>query len=244
MERNSASIYGASASPFLDLPWGRCTVNGNRLYLHVFDWPSGGELRLPGLRSSPRRAWLLDDPRRKLSVRSVGSDVLVGLSGKATDPMDTVLALELAAPPKVDPPVVSADTSSGYRLDYITAVTAGTTRKRFNRGGKFHISKWESPDDNASWHIRVDRAGPYRIGIRYAARPEWTGGRYVISIGSRSLSGTVEGSSGWYEYKDHDAGLVTLSEGGIIKVTLRPERPLGHDMLYLHSLSLVPAPVR
>jgi hypothetical protein len=51
MEANSESIYGTTASPLPEQPWGRTTVKGNRVYLHVFSWPADGKLRVPGLRN-------------------------------------------------------------------------------------------------------------------------------------------------------------------------------------------------
>ena len=52
MKTNSESIYGTTASPFENIPWGRCTKKdaGNgitQLYLHVFDWPEDGKLEVP-----------------------------------------------------------------------------------------------------------------------------------------------------------------------------------------------------
>ena len=35
MRKNGESVHGAKASPFPEFPWGRCTVKGNILYLHV-----------------------------------------------------------------------------------------------------------------------------------------------------------------------------------------------------------------
>ena len=45
MKINGEAIHGTTASPFSSLPFGRCTQKpipgGTRLYLHIFDWPSG-----------------------------------------------------------------------------------------------------------------------------------------------------------------------------------------------------------
>ena len=66
MKVNGDAIYGTTASPFKRLPWGRCTKrltpDGATLYLHVFDWPQGGQLLVPGLKSAVQRAYLLTDP--------------------------------------------------------------------------------------------------------------------------------------------------------------------------------------
>ena len=59
MKINGEAIYGTSASPFAQgLPWGRATHKGQTLYLHVFDWPTDGELVVP-LANVPLKAYLL-----------------------------------------------------------------------------------------------------------------------------------------------------------------------------------------
>src|SRR3954466_6708432 len=69
MKVNGESIYGTTASPFAGgppagpfagaLPWGRATVKGNRVYLHVFDWPADGRLQIGGFSGRATRAYLL-----------------------------------------------------------------------------------------------------------------------------------------------------------------------------------------
>jgi len=39
MELNARAIYGCTQSEFVPPPGCRFTQNGNRLYLHIFDWP-------------------------------------------------------------------------------------------------------------------------------------------------------------------------------------------------------------
>ncbi|MDQ8196481.1 alpha-L-fucosidase, partial [Coraliomargarita sp. SDUM461004] len=47
LAENGEAIYGASASPFdQGFSWGDITTKGNELYLHVFDLPAEGMLRL------------------------------------------------------------------------------------------------------------------------------------------------------------------------------------------------------
>ena len=84
MKTNGEAIHGTSASPFRSLPWGRCTQRatpeGATLYLHVFDWPSDGKLRVPGLFNQVRAAYLLADASgTKLPVVRQEDAVLVSL---------------------------------------------------------------------------------------------------------------------------------------------------------------------
>lgn len=96
---NGESIYGAGPSPFKSLAWGRATQKGNRLYLHVFDWPEG-ELRLPGLRNAVRKAYLLGAPGKKLQVEQHPDSIVVKLPGTAPDGIATVVVLDLDGPPR------------------------------------------------------------------------------------------------------------------------------------------------
>jgi alpha-L-fucosidase len=103
MDLNSDSIYGTQASPFANLPWGRCTqkVRGRKtlLYLHVFDWPKDGKpLWVPGLQSPIRRCRLLayKTPLMKLFQDEEGVHIFLPL--EPPDPIDTVLVLEVKSP--------------------------------------------------------------------------------------------------------------------------------------------------
>ena len=236
MAKNSESIYGTSANPFFDLPWGRATVKGNRLYLHVLEWPKDGRLRLRGLRTPIRKAFLLADPGRALAVDKTGS---ISLPPSAPDDIDTVVAVDLAAAPRVDPPVVTMK-DGALRLDYMKALTAGKTVKRYNRRGGFHISKWTGPGDTAAWYVRVPKAGVYNVRIRYAARPEWAGGAFTISVGGKPVTGTVEATGDWYEYRDFDLGEVEIGGAGRRTVTVKPSAELGHYLMYLEAVELAP----
>lgn len=121
MRVNGEAIHGTVAGPFERLDWGRCTVRRasdpaepgvTRLFLHVFNWPSGGELVVPGLYNTPRRAFLLSDPGLPLSVTGAGEagdNLRIRLPERCPDPIDTVVVLDVAGEPDVaTPPVIEA----------------------------------------------------------------------------------------------------------------------------------------
>jgi alpha-L-fucosidase len=115
MKRNGESIYGTAASPFASLPWGRCTQKpvegGTRLYLHVFDYPAGGELVVPGILSTPRNAYLLAGLTKNLLPVTRRDDALViALPGRALDTINTVVVLDIEGKPDVTtaPAIASA----------------------------------------------------------------------------------------------------------------------------------------
>jgi alpha-L-fucosidase len=95
MKVNGESIYGTTASPFAGgLPWGRATVKGNRLYLHVFDWPADGRLQVPGFTGSASRAYLLADRSRTLTLQPASGTLTIQIPGAAPDPIASVIVVE------------------------------------------------------------------------------------------------------------------------------------------------------
>ena len=95
MRVNGDAIYGTTASPFAEqLPWGRATVRGNRVFLHVFSWPSDGALQVPPLGGPLARAYLLSAPTQTLEMQPNASGTVVKVPATAPDPVATVLVLE------------------------------------------------------------------------------------------------------------------------------------------------------
>jgi len=104
MKVNGESIYGTRASPLGKVPWGRCTAKDKRLYLHVFDWPSDGILRVQGLTSGVKGAYCLADRARTELVvrRTVGGEevgIEIKVPRKGPDPVDSVIVVELEGEP-------------------------------------------------------------------------------------------------------------------------------------------------
>ena len=95
MKVNGAAIYGTTASPFAtQLAFGRATSKPGKIYLHVFDWPADGSLRIPALGTVVKKAYLLTNPRSplKFTLSSAGIDVAV--SRTAPDVIASVVVLE------------------------------------------------------------------------------------------------------------------------------------------------------
>ena len=239
VERNGESIYGTTASPFPGLPWGRCTVKGSSLYLHVFDWPHEGRLEISGLKNRALNAYLLADKDQELQVTQTGTMVCVSVpSARPVDEPDTVIVLEIAGAPEVDPPVVGQGGEGTMLLDYVHALTSGRAIKRFNRKGRFYISKWTDPEDTVTWHLDVTSPGTFEVSVTYSAREEWLGKEYVVSVGAERLTAQVEHTGDWYEYKTFEIGTVDLPEPGRYTLQICPASPSMEDVMYLRSVQL------
>jgi alpha-L-fucosidase len=93
---NGESIYGTKAGPVQGLEWCRTTTGTGRVFLHVFDWPQGGTIRLGGLPGAVSNAYLLQDREMALAVRQAGGEVVISGPANAPDPVASTIALELA----------------------------------------------------------------------------------------------------------------------------------------------------
>jgi alpha-L-fucosidase len=101
MQVNGAAIYGTSASPFsVPLPFGRATRKGKTVFLHVFDWPADGKLRLTAqavkeLGGTIAKAYRLAAPGTTLAVTSGADGLTIDAGAAAGAAAATVIALDV-----------------------------------------------------------------------------------------------------------------------------------------------------
>jgi alpha-L-fucosidase len=241
VRQNGESIYGATASPLPEYPWGRATVKGEKVYLHVFNGPADNVLRVSRLGlSRVKSAHLLLRPADELPLAYRHGVLLVSLPPRLPDADDTVVVLEMAGPLEVEPRLVTQGSDDNFRLDCLNGATAGKALKRFNRKGNFFISKWTAPDDTATWHLMVSQAGQYKIQISYAARTEWQGAKYSVTIGPHRLTAAVEPTGQDFDYRAFALGTITIPQAGPCTVRIQPAGQYDHDLMQFQSLLLNP----
>jgi alpha-L-fucosidase len=95
MKVNGEAIYGTTASPFAtQLTWGRATRKGNTIYLHVFDWPADGTLKVPSLDAQPASASLLGSDA-KLTIENTPDGFTIKLPTTPVNPIASVIRVQL-----------------------------------------------------------------------------------------------------------------------------------------------------
>lgn len=101
---NNESIYGTTASPFPYLSYGRCTRKGQKLYLHVFDYPSDGLLGVP-MTNKISSVYLLTDPKKRLlvTISKENKHSVIHLPKKVTDSINTVVVVAFEGEPAIIP---------------------------------------------------------------------------------------------------------------------------------------------
>lgn len=255
MKINSEAIYGTTASPFERSPWGRATqkvVNGQRkLYLHVFDWPTTGQVRITGLRSTPRSARILGSDFKVSSWKHEGDDLLIGVPATPVHKAATVIELTLDGPADVAPvPVAYLKQAPGGPITLLAnqAEIAGRSPHIEQRDGNTNLGFWTDPKGAAQWNVEVATPGEYVASFTLACTPESAGDPYVFAVkggaDTTTINGVVPSTDGWGKFTVVNAGRVTLPSAGKYTFELKPNADkLKNALMNLRQIELVPASV-
>ena len=154
LRTNGDAIYGTTAGPFAHLSWGVATRKADKLFLHVFDWPKDGQLRVP-LQTAAKSAWLLSAPNRKLTFTRDAERLTIAVPAAAPDAVDSVVVLEISGEPVV-PPLPSA----GARA---TASAAMPGHEAANALDGTAAKRWRAPADAKSAWLEIDLGRPVAI---------------------------------------------------------------------------------
>jgi alpha-L-fucosidase len=243
MKVNGEAIYGTTASPFARLPFfGRATAKGNKLYLHVFEWPAGGVLRVPNLNNLVHSAALVAAPGARLATRRDGDDVLVALPAEAPDPVASVVELTLDGVPVVGPYTNRADEKGVIALGVESCeieTKFGQRARLENILGHVFLTKWERSDDVPTWKMKVPQAGRYKVDLVYGSSRRGEGTGYTIAAGAHQLTGkVVRGPNNWV-FKRHAVGEMPLAAGEqTLQVKVKTQN--GVEAMTLEKVILTP----
>ena len=91
---NGEAVYGTTAGPVQGLDGCRSTQRPGRVYLHVWDWPAGGVIRIAGGLATVTRAYLLKDATQgPLAVAQEGAVLTIVGPAQPPDAVDSVVVL-------------------------------------------------------------------------------------------------------------------------------------------------------
>ena len=163
------TVYGAGASPWGHaLQWGDAVVQGNKLYLLVYQWPTDGTLEVPGLKTAIKKAKIAGG--KKLKYHSDGFCTVLDVPGLAPENMVSVIEIELAGEPEVDGTFAIMD---GYQTEIQSAFARveGCENGKLGwmpRFGEWNI-KWGlseiEPGAKAVWTVEIPHPGYYDIDV-------------------------------------------------------------------------------
>ncbi len=161
---NGEAVYGTMASPFTYLRWGRVTQKTNKLYLHVFEWPADGILKLP-IYNQISNARLLADKKTKIQIGREGIYATLQLPKNAPDTMATVISFTINGGVEVS--IAEPIPSLGK-----TVTASSQDSEKFPVGNVLDgdgKTIWKAaPDQKTGW-VMIDLGKPYNIGAMAAA---------------------------------------------------------------------------
>lgn len=189
MDKYSEAIYDTTASPFNLLPfYGRVTTKGDKLYVHVFEWPADREARLPKLANEVKRAYLLGKGQAALATERDGQDWVVKLPARPTDKAASVIVVELDGPPRVEPLTIGPDVKGIISLPALYGSLEGPHGQRIryeSRDGIVHAGNWIRPPDSIEWEFRVPKAGVYQVVLDYAVETGQGGSEVQVVLNGK-----------------------------------------------------------
>ncbi|MBL8238176.1 MAG: alpha-L-fucosidase [Bryobacterales bacterium] len=244
MNVNAEAIYETAASPFPRLPfYGRATVKGSTVFLHVFNWPKDGKLRVPGLNNIVYKAYLLLDRNTQLTTARDGDDVIVTVPAVAPDDTASVIALQLDGTPQVKP---SFDVPGQDGTLVLSAAAAeiesshGQRLKMENIFGHAYLTRWTRPEDVPVWTLNIPKSGRYSVSLRYAAARASKDLPFFIKSGDALLRGKTEVTGDAQVFKDFAVGILSL-KAGRQTLQMQSNAPPGAPAMNLEALLLTPA---
>lgn len=274
LEVNGEAIYGTTASPFPHLPFfGRTTVKGSTLYVHIFDWPSNRRIELPGLTTRILTARVLGDPTAPLAITQRKSTAVIHLSEKPPHPAASVVAVELQGPPNVEPFVIRPDADGEIRLPATFAEIRAQLgqRARFaSANEKVYVGNWTNANDTVCWRFEADKPGPYEVRLSYNAEPTSEGATFEAAVipdeaaraaatqpadspvaamfnaasASAKLQAGIEATSGSEQFEERPIGTIDLATGTNLLLIRPLNLPAGASLMNLQQATLSPVQPR
>jgi alpha-L-fucosidase len=155
MKVNGDAIYGTSANPFPYLTWGKATMKGQKVYLHVVTWPADGVLKVP-MRNKALKAYLMTNTGSDLSIAQDNDFINIKVPSAAPDTILPVIALEYEGTPDVLP-----IPSSGA---IFTASSSNTEKPLANLSDGDIKNQWQPVvGEKESW-VEINLGKPVAIG--------------------------------------------------------------------------------
>ncbi len=179
-------VYNAGPSPWGHaLPWGDVTMNDNKLYLSIYDWPRNGKLYLNGLENDIISLNLLEgEGRSEITYSREGNCIILDLPIKEAENFVSVIELAIEGEPNVNTQyTLDPELPTEITVHFADPVNCTPQKKRWmEKFGEWvlvhNFHKWKE-DSKAIWEVNVIEPGEYLVELSYAGS-----GRLVWSVES------------------------------------------------------------
>lgn len=261
MKMNSESIYGSQPNPFeVEFKWGNITQKPGKLYLGIFDWPSG-DFYLEGLENKVKKVYLLSDqnkssiPFQSFYNKELKHNIVkVELPATAPDEAVSVVILEMEGKAKVEREI--CQNVDGSIFLHGALAEAKMDGKPYDlkftaRGGG---ADWKDENVNLTWNFKVEKPGQYKIDLISTetgshGKPLWQGGHKVkIQTSGQDVEFVVKNDFSEYNPRTQywkkihtDGGKISFAKAGNYTLLLKLQKLSDGDLGFtFQSISLIP----
>jgi alpha-L-fucosidase len=212
--------------------WGAAVAAGNRLFLHVFEWPVDGIIRVTGLNNRATAAKVLATGGN-ISISQAGPTLHLAGPRQAPVPWDTVIEVTLDGPPVITAGLTGEINGGGWHLGPATATVEHATAEP---GDKFwlpaHLTGFDQPGAVASWRVAFPAAGVYHLKICQACPETAASGVLELLLDGQPwaqlpLRGTAPDAS---EFRTFEQPAVTVASPGLHVISLHAPQPVAKDL--------------
>ncbi|HEY8995315.1 MAG TPA: alpha-L-fucosidase [Lacunisphaera sp.] len=239
MQANGESIYGCDRSPLPVQPWGASTRKGNRLYLHVFQWPADGKLVVGGLRSNPSALRVLAGGEvgfRRLNA----DDAELTLPVTAPDATDSVLVLDFPSQIATDRAIRLAPAGVTTTLHVMDGRLDGQgIRYGDGKTNRDVTEEWSGAEATVTWTVRVPTAARFRVAAQYNTLSAENTGSFVVEAAQQALAGTVVPTANVSTFRTDPLGEISLPAGEHT-IVVRAKKIADGNLMRLRQLELTP----
>ena len=133
------------------------------------------------------------------------------------------------------PAVILPDPNGSYVLTADTAELNGSLQIE-TRGNESNIGFWNNASDSASWKIKIDQPGKFRVVLDRASTNDRS--EVTFEIDDQNLPATIAGTGSWDHFSETAAGIIDIKHSGELKVTLHPVDPKTWKAINVRRLRL------
>jgi alpha-L-fucosidase len=252
---NGGSIRGTTRTPLAPQTWGESTRKGNTLYLHVFNWPTNGELVVGGLKSDVSQA-------RLVAASTIPHPST--LKAERLSPLDIKIENLPIVPPSQIDSVVETDCAGDIEansLRLLQPAFPGETLRAFD--GELHgglrfgpgkktddvVIDWKKTSQFVSWSARISAPAEYEVLVNYDADETSAGNTFTVTFtqpeesNSDAAPGSLTGVVKAGKQQLQSLGRIHCGAGGeYFEIVITAKKINGDELFRLRRLELRPAP--
>ena len=105
-----------------------------------------------------------------------------------------------------------------------------------------NLGYWHSDDDSAVWTVNPQKADTYDVWLDYACDKSAAGNLYLLQAGAASLTGPINSTGDWEQFRRIKIGQMTLP-AGTQKITFRSNGPINGYLCDLRLVELLPVDI-